>query len=102
EYGGYATTPVVSGNVMYTQDLESNVQAIDLQTGKVLWTTKYNSADIGPDGVTVANGMVFGATVDSAFALRASTGRQIWIKKLTRNRNEGIDMAPGYNNGTVY
>ena len=102
EFGGYSTTPVVSGGVIYTQDLKSNVQAIDLQSGKVLWTTKYNSADIGPNGVTVASGMVFGTTVDSAFALRASTGKQIWIKKLTRNGNEGIDMAPGYDNGTVY
>lgn len=102
EFGGYASTPVVSGGVVYTQDLESNVQAIDQQSGKVLWSTKYNSADIGPNGVTVAGGMVFGTTVDSAFALRASTGKQIWIKKLTRDGNEGIDMPPGYDDGTVY
>ena len=73
-----------------------------MQSGKVLWTKKYNSPDIGPNGVTVANGTVFGATEDSAFALQASTGKQIWIKKLTRNGNEGIDMAPGYHDGTVY
>ncbi len=101
-FGGYATTPVVSGGVMYTQDLESNVEAINLQTGKVLWTTKYNSTNIGPNGVTVADGTVFGATETSAFALQASTGKQIWIKKLTRNGNEGIDMAPGNHDGTVY
>ena len=64
EFGGYATTPVVSGNVMYTQDLESDVQAIDVQSGKILWTTKYNSASVGPNGVTVANGVVFGATAE--------------------------------------
>jgi outer membrane protein assembly factor BamB/predicted lipoprotein with Yx(FWY)xxD motif len=101
-FGGYATTPVVSGGVMYTQDLKSNVQAINLQSGKVLWTTKYNSPSNGPNGVTVADGTVFGATATSAFALRASTGKQIWIKKLTRDGNEGIDMAPGFHNGTVY
>jgi outer membrane protein assembly factor BamB/predicted lipoprotein with Yx(FWY)xxD motif len=101
-FGVYASTPVVSGGVMYTQDLQSNVQAINLQSGKVLWTTKYNSANNGPDGVNVADGTVFGATATSAFALRASTGKQIWIKRLTRNANEGVDMAPGYHNGTVY
>ena len=101
-FGTYATTPVVSGGVMYTQDLQSNVHAINLQSGRVLWTTKYNSGSNGPNGVTVADGMVFGATGTSAFALQSSTGKQIWIRKLTRNRNEGIDMAPGYHNGTVY
>jgi outer membrane protein assembly factor BamB len=102
QFGGYSTTPVVSGGVMYTQDLESNVQAINLQTGKVLWTKRYDSSDGGPNGVAVAEGTVFGATGTSAFALQASTGKQIWVKKLTRNGNEGIDMAPGYHAGTVY
>jgi glucose dehydrogenase len=61
QFGGYATTPVVSGGVMYAEDLQSNVQAIDLQSGKVLWTTKYNSPNVGPDGVAVADGTVYGA-----------------------------------------
>jgi outer membrane protein assembly factor BamB/predicted lipoprotein with Yx(FWY)xxD motif len=102
EFGGYSATPVVSGGVMYTQDLDSNVQAINLQSGKVLWTKKYDSTSIGPNGVTIANGTVFGATETSAFALQASTGKQIWIKKLIRNDHEGIDMPPGYHDGTVY
>ena len=100
--GVYATTPVVSGGVMYTQDLASNVEAIDVQSGGVLWVHTYDSPDPGPNGVTVANGTVYGATATSAFALQAATGAQLWIKKLTRNANEGIDMAPGYDNGTVY
>jgi outer membrane protein assembly factor BamB len=101
-FGGYATTPVVVNGVVYTQDLASNVEAIDFKTGKVLWTHRYKSASVGPNGVNVANGTVYGATADSAFALSAATGKQLWIRKLTRNANEGIDMAPGYNNGTVY
>ncbi len=101
-FGGYSATPVVVDDVLYTQDLESNVQAIDFKTGKVRWTHKYNSANIGPNGVTVANGNVYGATSDSAFALEAATGKQLWIRKLTRNANEGIDMAPGYSDNTVY
>jgi outer membrane protein assembly factor BamB/plastocyanin len=101
-FGTYATTPVVANGILYTQDLASNVYAINLETGKLLWTKKYNSPDTGPNGVTVANGTVFGATASSAFALQAATGEQLWMKKLTRNGNEGIDMAPGYNKGTVY
>ncbi len=101
-FGGYATTPVVADDVVYTQDLESNVEAIDLETGKVLWTKKYNSSSVGPNGVTVSDGTVYGATNDSVFALQADNGQQLWIKQLTRNTNEGIDMAPGINDGTVY
>jgi outer membrane protein assembly factor BamB len=101
-FGVLATTPVVSDGVVYEQDLASNVLAIQQSTGKLLWEHKYNSPDVGPNGVTVINGTVYGATAGSAFALQAATGEQLWIKKLTRNGNEGIDMAPGYNNGTVY
>ncbi len=99
---GYATTPVVVNGVVYTQDLESNVMAIRLATGKVLWTHNYNSLNGGPDGVNVAGGTVYGATDKAAFALSAATGRQLWSRTLIGNDLEGIDMAPGYNNGTVY
>jgi outer membrane protein assembly factor BamB len=100
--GTYATTPVVVNGVVYVQDLESNVMAISLATGKVLWTHTYNSPNGGPDGVNVANGVVYAATNHAAFALSAATGAQLWIRTLIRNDHEGIDMAPGYDHGTVY
>ena len=101
-FGTYATTPIITGGVVYTQDIDSNVYAIDLATGKVKWYKSYNSPSVGPNGVTVDNGVVYGNTADSTFAIQASTGEQLWIKKLTRNANEGIDMAPGINDGTLY
>jgi glucose dehydrogenase len=99
---GVATTPVIAGGVVYLQDLESNVMAIKLATGEVLWTHNFSSPNGGPDGVNVVGGTVYTATDDSAVALSAATGRQLWIRKLIGNNHEGIDMAPGYNNGTVY
>jgi glucose dehydrogenase len=100
--GAYATTPVVVNGVVYVQDLDSNVLAISLATGKVLWRHAYNSPNGGPDGVTVANGAVYGATNHAAFALSAATGAQLWSRTLIGNDHEGIDMAPGYDHGTVY
>jgi alcohol dehydrogenase (cytochrome c) len=100
--GAYATTPVVVNGVVYVQDLESNVMAISLATGHVLWTHTFNSPNGGPDGVNVANGVVYAATNHAAFALSAATGRQLWIRTLIGNDHEGIDMTPGYNHGTVY
>jgi alcohol dehydrogenase (cytochrome c) len=99
---GYATTPVVVNGVVYIQDLESNVMAIKLATGKVLWTHDYSAVNGGPDGVNVVNGVVYAATSHAAVALSAATGRQLWKRTLTANDHEGIDMTPGYNNGTVY
>jgi len=99
---GYATTPVVVNGVVYTQDQESNVMAIQLATGKVLWTHDYNSLNGGPDGVNVVGGTVYAATDSAAVALSAATGRQLWSRTLIGNDLEGIDMAPGYNDGTVY
>ena len=99
---GYATTPVVVNGVVYTQDQESNVMAIRLATGKVLWTHSYNSLNGGPDGVNVVGGTVYAATDSAAVALSAATGRQLWSRTLIGNDLEGIDMAPGYNDGTVY
>src|SRR4051794_14155779 len=101
-FGGYASTPVVENGVIYSQDIDSNVQAIELDSGKVLWTHKYSSESVGPNGLSVVNGTVYGNTGDAAFALKASNGDQLWIKKLTRNANEGIDMPPGVHDGTVY
>ena len=101
-FGAYATTPIIVGGTVYTQDINSNVYSINLKSGKVNWFKKYNSPSVGPNGVNVVGGVVYGATGDSAFALQASTGEQLWVKKLTRNKTEGIDMAPGVNNGTVY
>ena len=98
----YATTPVVVNGVVYTQDLKSNVMAIRLATGKVVWTHNYNSQNGGPDGVNVVGGTVYAATNHAAIALSAATGRQLWSRTLIGNDREGIDMAPGYNDGTVY
>jgi alcohol dehydrogenase (cytochrome c) len=99
---GYTTTPVVVNGAVYTQDQESNVMAIRLATGKVLWTHNYNSLNGGPDGVNVVGGTVYAATDSAAVALSAATGRQLWSRTLIGNDREGIDMAPGYNHGTVY
>jgi outer membrane protein assembly factor BamB len=100
--GAYATTPVIVNGVVYVQDLDSDVFAISLATGKVLWTHDYDSPNGGPDGVNVVGGVLYAATAKVAVALDATTGAQLWSRTLIGNDHEGIAMAPGFDNGTVY
>jgi outer membrane protein assembly factor BamB len=101
-FGNFATNAVVVGGVAYYQDLDSGVYAVNMQSGKLLWHTQYHSPNEGPNGVSVVGGKVYGETMDKAFALSASTGEQLWSRKITRNGGEGIDMAPAINDGTEY
>lgn len=97
-YGAYASTPVVANGVVYSQDLESNVQALDLESGEVLWSKSYEWASHGPNGLAVADGHVYGTTPEEAFALDQKTGKEVWSVPLEGS----VDMAPGVNDGTVY
>jgi outer membrane protein assembly factor BamB len=101
-YGSYSSSPIVSEGAIYSQDLASNVKAIDAKTGHTIWTKSFNSPDQGPNGLVVQGGRVFGATATSAFALDQKTGKELWSVTLVRNAHEGIDMAPGYHDGIVY
>src|SRR5579862_9880893 len=64
--GAFASTPVIVNGVVYVQDLDSNVYAINLATGRVLWTHHYGSLNGGPDGVNVVGGVVYAATATAA------------------------------------
>jgi outer membrane protein assembly factor BamB len=102
-FGNYASTPIVADGVVYTQDLTSNVKAIDFETGDVKWSKDYNAPTVGPNGVTIGYDKIYGATSDFAFALDKDTGQEVWrSQKLTRNANEGIDMAPAVFDNNVY
>jgi outer membrane protein assembly factor BamB len=54
-----------------------------------------------PNGVAYGNGLLFGETEGSVFALRPGSGKQVWIRRLARSRDEGIDMAPQLYDGKV-
>ncbi len=93
-FGNFATTPVVQNGVVYIQDLNSNVYALDQATGKVKWEHKFNSPSIGPNGVAVGYGHVYGATEKIVFALDPASGKVVWTKQIAPTVHVGIDMAP--------
>ncbi len=103
-YGGMTATPLIAGETVYLQDMRSNVFALDRATGAVRWQRLFDVPTIGPNGLALGYGMVFGAIGDTAevFALDAASGALIWRVRLSNNPFEGIDMAPAVFNNTVY
>ncbi len=79
EWGAAAGNPVIAGGVVYFQDLSANTYAVDLKTGKSLWTTVYNNAILGPGGVGIGYGKVFIVSrVDQFSALDINSGHEVW------------------------
>jgi len=102
ESGALTATPVVAGGVVYVQDMKSNVFALDLKTGHVLWRRLFSATNPGPDGLAISGGRVFGATDASAFALDSATGRFVWRHDLVTATARYVDIAPQVANGIVY
>jgi FOG: WD40-like repeat len=96
-FGAFTSNPLVLNSVVYFEDPDSNVYALDQGTGAVKWVHKYKSITPsgGPNGVAFGYGLVYGATENKLFALDPATGKQMWVsKQLTTSKTEGIDMAP--------
>lgn len=103
-FSGITANAVILDQVVYLQDMQSNVFTLDLATGKEIWRKDYNISSNGPNGVAVAYGRVFAATGDSSlvFALDAKTGKEIWQNDVSNNDFECIDMAPLVYDNIVY
>ncbi len=94
--------PVVANGVAYLQDGASNVMAVQASTGKVLWSHLYNSPDYGPNGVTIANGKIYGVTATGVFALDAGTGRQVWYDTHLATGKVSFDIPAQVGYGKVF
>jgi alcohol dehydrogenase (cytochrome c) len=104
--GSFAATPVVVSGVVYVQDLDANVYAISLATGKLRWEYTVNVPEAtgpGPDGVAVAGGVVYGDTSTAVFALNAATGKAIWTANGLLTSGQGsFEIQPQVAGGRVY
>jgi outer membrane protein assembly factor BamB len=106
DLGALSAAPIVVNGVVYFQDQESNVYALDFTTGKLRWEYRLNQplkSGPGPNGVAVANGTVFGASPNTVFALNAATGRPDWIDRHLLKSGEGtFGIQPQVADGRVY
>jgi outer membrane protein assembly factor BamB len=105
-YGSLAATPIVRDGVVYLQDLDSNVYAITLATGKLRWEYQCDQpakSGPGPNGVAVVDGTVYGLAPTTAFALNATTGRAIWLGSHLLSTGQGtFGIQPEVADGRVY
>jgi alcohol dehydrogenase (cytochrome c) len=103
-FGSITSQPIVVGDTVYIQDMQSNVFALDKTTGKQKWEAKYDVSSIGPNGVAVGYGMVFAALSETGevVALDSKDGSEIWRQKIGSFPGEGIDMAPIVYDGLLY
>lgn len=107
--GGVGTltmSPVVVDGVVYIQDMQANVYALDLATGKQRWEYQVNTQELGgpgPDGVAVADGRVYGDGPHTAFALSAATGKPVWVDRDLLTSGQGaFSIQPEAVAGRVY
>ncbi|MGO9976248.1 MAG: PQQ-binding-like beta-propeller repeat protein [Solirubrobacteraceae bacterium] len=105
-YGSLAANPIVQDGVVYFQDLDSNVYALALATGKLDWEYQCNQPEKsgpGPNGVAVVDGKVYGLSPTAAFALSATTGRPIWVNSHLLTKGQGtFGIQPQVADGSVY
>jgi outer membrane protein assembly factor BamB len=104
--GALSANPIVVNGVVYIQDLDANVYALSLATGKLKWEHKLNTpmkTGPGPDGVAVAGGTVYGISPTTVFALNARTGHQIWADSHLLGTGQGtFEIQPQVADGRVY
>ncbi len=105
-YGSLTANPIVQNGVVYLQDLDSDVYALALATGKLRWEYRCDQPELsgpGPNGVAAAGGKVYGLTPTAAFALSATTGRTIWVKSGLLRKGQGtFGIQPQVADGRVY
>jgi alcohol dehydrogenase (cytochrome c) len=102
---GFVASPIATDNIVFLQDLDSNVAALDLRNGRPYWEKRFDVPALPPGGLTVTRGfrIVVGATPTEAFGLDERSGEELWSTRLAETGSGiGIGMTPGYYNGFAY
>lgn len=100
--GLVASTPLITGDRVFLQDLRSNVHAFEREHGTLLWSRRYGAESGGPNGIALDGGRIFGSTDTTAFALDADDGRELWKRRLVTPTEQFVDVAPVVESGRVY
>lgn len=102
EWGAATTNPLILGNIVYFQDLKSNVYAVDFATGKEIWKKEYNLDIAGPAGVAVGYNKIFAVKGHFSVVALDLQGNELWSANVSKNTNIGVDIQPIVYDNTVY
>jgi outer membrane protein assembly factor BamB len=92
---GAASNPLIFGDIVIFQDLESNIVALDLASGKVVWKKDYALPVLGPNGVGAGDKQVFvPAGRYQLAALSRENGTEIWRTNLSDRPTVSISIQP--------
>ena len=94
------TTLVLDGTV-FVQTLNSNVYALDAETGSVRWRRMFDRQSGGPNGLGAGDGRLFGSTDTSVFALDRGSGELLWARRVT-TPSRPLEIAPAVAGGIVF
>ena len=101
-FGIAATTPIISGGVVYLGDLQTSVHAVDLESGNRRWVNNVEQWVYGPSGVSVGGGCVFASLGGhSIAAYRAIDGERLWSTFILYNGG-AVNFQPLVAGGTVF
>ena len=96
-YGALVSNPIILGDTLFLQDANSNVYAVNRETGEEIWTNTYG-ADVpsgGPNGIAVGYGViVYPVGNGLIIAADPATGEERWSRDITGPAGEGVCMAP--------
>lgn len=100
DHKGFYSSPIVSGNSVFTTCFDSYMYALNAKTGAVLWKSLiYPNSNTTS---TLAEGNVFvGGGTGNLYALNASTGATKWAFPMPENTFTSAPCVIG-SNGEVY
>jgi outer membrane protein assembly factor BamB len=77
-----AGSPLIYGNTAYLQDLNSNVYALDVLSGSLMWRVDYNQPVNGASGAAIGYAKLYIQAGGSLRALALDTGEELWSTPL--------------------
>ena len=100
--GALSTAPLVLGETVYLQGGSGQVVALDRATGEELWASEPTGLNIGPFGVAVGDGRVYGMDGSTGvLALDLADGGSLWATDITATDTTGADIQPVVADGLV-
>ena len=90
--------PVVDDTNVYFGSMDHKVYALNMKTGKMVWSSKLDGAILG--GITLgSDGVLYaGSLGDSVYALDIASGKTIWQHAASSR----VWSAPAIGNGSLY